>query len=497
MKYNGKYCNDITHIRKKRAVMAPIVNSYADITQTIGQKLARSKKDILYLYVEMALRPMKTQANVDFQRERLAAYFNTDEPVEIVFQSEPHKAYYGIPEGDIQYNENDGINIASIVIQVPDGYAHATTMKHFKAALNSDGILEMTINNEGSVAVPVNYEIKMNHENGYVGIVSEHGIIELGDISEVDAVPAIMSQDITVNKNGNFSNWTNGTVFSENISKKPVTTMSADASYGGRLGILPASFSDTGGGNYFGAVKEYVWNDTASDWYLWARAWFETGLVEQTGMWTLAFADENDIPIAAMSIHKSSKTSNTAYVTFQVGTGEISKMNNVKQIQFTPSYWIPPNPYGSEGRDQNRNMFDLRKEGNKITFFWYGQYFPFIIPDKVAALKLKKIQFFAGQFKGQASNKRVTHMYINDLTLRKINVPYMRDEPNRYPEGSIITIDGYKKRPYFNNMPRLEDEVVGSKYFKAPPGETKVQFYYSDFSDPIPDVSATIREGYL
>jgi hypothetical protein len=39
--------------------------------------------------------------------------------------------------------------------------------------------------------------------------------------------------------------------------------------------------------------------------------------------------------------------------------------------------------------------------------------------------------------------------------------------------------------------------MVGTKYFKAPPGETKVQFYFSDFSVPAPTIEARIREAWL
>ena len=41
------------------------------------------------------------------------------------------------------------------------------------------------------------------------------------------------------------------------------------------------------------------------------------------------------------------------------------------------------------------------------------------------------------------------------------------------------------------------DEITGSKYFLAPPGETKIQFSFSDFSNPKPTVKAKIREAYL
>ena len=39
--------------------------------------------------------------------------------------------------------------------------------------------------------------------------------------------------------------------------------------------------------------------------------------------------------------------------------------------------------------------------------------------------------------------------------------------------------------------------MIGTKYFHVPPGETKVQFYYSGFCNPAPVVTARIKEAFL
>ena len=83
------------------------------------------------------------------------------------------------------------------------------------------------------------------------------------------------------------------------------------------------------------------------------------------------------------------------------------------------------------------------------------------------------------------------------LTFRKDNVADWRDIPNRYQEGDVIYIDGKSGKTYKNGSPNAGDEVRGSTYFKVPPGETKVQFFFSDFCEPLPFVTAKIREAYL
>ena len=52
-------------------------------------------------------------------------------------------------------------------------------------------------------------------------------------------------------------------------------------------------------------------------------------------------------------------------------------------------------------------------------------------------------------------------------------------------------------RVYVNGMANTGDEMIGTKYFHVPPGETKVQFYCSGFCNPAPVVTARIKEAFL
>ena len=88
-------------------------------------------------------------------------------------------------------------------------------------------------------------------------------------------------------------------------------------------------------------------------------------------------------------------------------------------------------------------------------------------------------------------------MYLNYLVFRKDKVKTWLDIPNRYPSGSIVAIDGKSRKVYMDGIQRAADEVRGSKYFNVPPGETKIQFYYSNFCSPPPMITAKIQEAYL
>ena len=271
--------------------------------------------------------------------------------------------------------------------------------------------------------------------------------------------------------------------------------MTANTNLG--LGVLPSSFttSGTAGAHQYGAIKEYTLSNPASQWYIWARALFETGLMGQTGAWCLTVLDENNHLIAGMTLEKDDVVGNTAMVHFLLGDGS-GGSRTVKMISFTPSRWVNDNPYGTESRSQNRNMFDLVKEKDRVQFFWYGGYYPFY-DSRLANVKAKKIQFFVGQFPNRNTTDRlVTNHFLNDFTFQELHVDYWKDVPNRYPNGSTISIDGEKGQIKVNNQIRLDDEILGTTYFKVPPGRTKVQLLVSSFAE-VASAKATIQEVYI
>lgn len=431
-------------------------------------------------------------------RDQIARVLNTRETHELVLPDEPNRYYNAIPTGDVELEGiSNWYDETTIKFFVPDGVAHISATRSFNFVKNDFGVYEAEIVNDGSEDAYVNYEIKLKKESGFVGIVSEYGAMQFGKVDEADGYTARKNVTVLSNQKGDFANWADGTVCYENQRKIVTTQMTSDAAFNGRLGLLPSSFrtSGTSGALQYGAVKEYTLTNPISQWYIWARAWFETGLMGQTGAWCLTVLDESNHLIAGMAIEKDDTVGNTANVRFLMGDGS-GGSRTVKTIPFTPSYWLPPNPYGSEGRATNSNMFDLVKEKDRVQFFWYGGYYPFY-DSRLANVKAKKIQFFVGQYAGRnTTDRKVTHHYLNDFSFYQLHVDYWKDVPNRYPSGSTIAIDGEKGQIKVNNQIRLDDEILGTTYFKVPPGKTKVRLLVSSFAE-VASATATIQEVYI
>lgn len=429
---------------------------------------------------------------------QLQRILKVKEPKELRFSSLPNLTFYAIPSGKLDYERiTRNAGKGSIDFAIVDGLGHSTATRSFNFTKNNFGVYETEIVNDGTEDAYVNYEIKLKKESGYVGVVSEYGAMQFGKVDEADGYTARKNVTVLSNQKGDFANWADGTVCYENQRKIVTTQMTSDAAFNGRLGLLPSSFrtSGTSGALQYGAVKEYTLSDPISQWYIWARAWFETGLMGQTGAWCLTVLDESNHLIAGMAIEKDDTVGNTANIRFLMGDGS-GGSRTVKTIPFTPSYWLPPNPYGSEGRAKNSNMFDLVKEKDRVQFFWYGGYYPYY-DSRLANVKAKKIQFFVGQYAGRnTTDRKVTHHYLNDFLFQELHVDYWKDVPNRYPSGSTIAIDGEKGQIKVNNQIRLDDEILGTTYFKVPPGKTKVRLLVSSFAE-VASATATIQEVYI
>ena len=438
--------------------------------------------------------PFYIKGDIFAKQDIINTILNVSEPKRLEFGYEPNRYYMAIPEGDINFVAKDDIATGTITFRILDGVSKSKTITPFTFVKQSDGSWKTKIVNNGSEWAYVNYNIDISRETGYIGLVSEHGILQFGKVDEADMEQAKKNVRL-VTTGGTFPGWIDGQYFHENPAKDDVTTMGVWNAFGGWLGTLPPTFTDSSPKGYFGAIKEIVLPETATDWYLWARAWFETGKMGQTGAWALTVIDENNQLIAGMVLEKYDRSGNKALCSFLMGDNGGSLVK--KTIEFTPSYWVSQNPYGSESRDQNRNMFDLKKESEKITYYWYGGYHSFT-DNRLKNVKAKRIQFFVGQMSGRntSASQLVTHHYLSDLSFTKLNVPYWRDVPNRYPSGTKLKIDGQQGKLYVNNKVAEKDEIKGSKYFLVPPGETEIILTTSSFGE-IKSATAEIVERWV
>lgn len=424
----------------------------------------------------------------EFQEKfnKLSGILNKEQ-AKLIFADEPDKYFIGTKSsvGDV---EPGRLNVkGEFTFYCCDPRKYSAAEKSFTAHQES-GYQTLTIVNGGTESVPVSYDITHNHENGFIGIASKYGAIQLGKIEEADGedykASEILSEGYSLFQNDhgtsyqNPENTTQGTLEVRDVAGYNVMALKGGQATSGYW---------NGGMRTLTIPVDSEGRRGAKNFYCYTQHWFETGLMGQTGAQTIAFLTGDNKVICAMSINKSDSTGNTARIEWFAPGNTL-----IRREEFQPTAY-EGNPFNLKMGCHN----DFLKEGEKLRIFWYGSYMERNIPE-IKDMECEKIQIWIGQWGDRnLSNQYVTHNYLKSIRFRKDNVDKYKDVPNRYRAGDVVSIDGESTKVYVNGMPAKGDEINGSNYPKVPPGTTEVQFCYSSFSSPPPHIKAKIREVYL
>ena len=468
-------------VKVNRNLSAPISSNLKKIGIRNGKDFDYVTQEEKQIAIEYVINNGTAENLKDFRR-KMAKLLTSDKMGKLIFSDEPNLYYNAILNGeptlDEEYLQSSGI----ITFIVPDGIAHSTIQKTFQASLNHERVMEMTISNTGTESVPVDYEIKHNHENGFIGIVSEYGVIQLGHVNEMDMEEKEKSEYLL-----------NYRQASQYEAMRSGSGIFFDPSYGksGTFGTYNydnktwVSLASAGvGSGWHGAARtidlppDQTGIPGSANFAMQGKVWFRPTSTNQCGIIEYCIADKNGRHLASARIAKWNPVTDTALLILCVNGKEM------KRVEFNSAL--------SELFVHNRGDFYIFKSGKEIIFCFGGLY-SFDIPE-IEKMEAKTVSVFIGQ---RDNYPIIPKMYLNYLVFRKDKVKTWLDIPNRYPSGSIVTIDGKSRKVYMDGIQRAADEVRGSKYFNVPPGETKIQFYYSNFCSPPPTITAKIQEAYL
>ena len=407
------------------------------------------------------------------------------EQVKVIFNDETDKYFIGTKTSNTQVDGGTNNVIGEIEIYCTDPCKYSTTEKEFTA---TDGVLNIV--NEGTVPVSIDYDITTTSETGYIGLVSDNGIMQYGKVEELDGEKYDNSEwlasiddfynckddiggtDVMHPTYGASGTLAEHTWFDTKfIGLGSVGEKKGNANGGLRTFVLPAdSNGDTSG---------------AQNFYCWFHLCFYAGLMGQTGEMCINFLTADDKLICGCNWYKTDAIGNTGHY-------EIWANGNVlKNWEFTTSHLQAQNPFYYKW-----GSCDILKEGANIRFFFWARYYNFYIPE-IENMKCAKIQIAVKQWDDRGGDKFMSMIGFDVIDFEKMNVEKWKDIPNRYPNGTKITIDGKSSHVHVNGMSRPEDEVIGTKYFKAPVGESEIKVTCSEWTKSQPTVKAKIREAWL
>ena len=437
------------------------------------------------------------------KRRELARVFSVDEPKKLIFGDEPDKYYLAYPSSDISISEAFKLGSGTITFEVPDGLAYSTTETTFTNIDQNDYIQNyISINNPGTLPMKLNVEATFHSDSGFLALESDDGEskVMFGNTEEADGEDYQRSEQLITTTD--FADWKDGTVNHENAAKICNMKLTVtDDGKGKMLGSLDGEMQTTG--SWSGAIKtiqipaDSEGKTGAKNWYVWARHWFETTQMGQTGTCSVSVCAADGTAIASYIIEKSDYSGNTAIVWFKTcGTSKIMQ----KKITFTPAYWISANPYTSR-QQFGGGPWDLKKEGNKITFYWYGGYHSFIAPG-TENLEAAYIEYYVGQYNGRSLDTtkiggQLPGHHLRYLSFTKFNVDKWADNPNVFGEDDVLTY-GQTDRNFYatlNGMQALGLRDPASTSIVVPPGESKILVAYSSFGSA-PTVKLTGRAVY-
>ena len=121
------------------------------------------------------------------KRQELTTILGVKTPRKLVLTDRPNTYYMAIPNGDIEYGKHGAIDVSTITFIASDPMRYATDLKTF--VMNYDHTI--TIENSGNQPTPISFSAMVNDEMGYLGLISEQDVIQIGDPAEQDKVAVV------------------------------------------------------------------------------------------------------------------------------------------------------------------------------------------------------------------------------------------------------------------------------------------------------------------
>lgn len=422
------------------------------------------------------------------------------EQVKVIFNDESDKYFIGTYQGgdDVDPGRNSITSEFEIYCTDP-----------FKYSVNET---EVNVQADGSFAIeyngtypsyPVLEATMENGENGFVGFVdANENILQFGDVEEADG-ETYQENDRLAYLSDFFSlPDDHGT---EAMHAKNAGTSGAlgTAGWFGQKWLTIASTGDNSK-PWNGGMRTLVLpadsqgnTDGCKNFYSYFHIIMYAGLMGQTGEMTLTFLTSDDKPICGVNWYKSDATGNTGRYeifcyspTFNSSLGSYVKV--LKKYMFTTSHLHSQNPWY-----WNWGHCDIRKEGSKLTFYYWGGYLSYVVPE-VENMKCSKIQLSVKSARNRSGNKALTYLGFDVLSFDKLHVEKWRDVPNKFGHGSVLMADCSTGEVTLNGLPKADLGAVGNMWesFSLKPGMNQIKCLASEWAQT-PTYKLRYREVFI
>ncbi|MGM0183436.1 hypothetical protein IGK74_002401 [Enterococcus sp. AZ150] len=465
-------------------LLPSISYNYTNIANTFRSDSLSYNSELREIELEFVAFTKKFKSFRDELNEALNTYDGGKQSTQkLTFSFFEDRYWNARVEGQTSF-KRDFEDINKIYVQIrfviPDGVAHASFKRKYPAAINENGALEAVIYNNGTTAVPIDYYINHRHENGFVGAVSQYGAIQVGNEQETDKgiLPSKTIIDVKASDKTLDALPSGGGTFTQNEFG---TDGAWEHMQNGNRHFIKLNQANTGKliSTWHGASKRMNLLDSngdgLSDFTVDLRVFFLNSNAQQKGLMQFLLVDGTGTKKVGFSLDKGLSGNNAK---LRLHTGELEGF-----IDFDTG--------ANDLVDYDHGQVMIEKTGNTLTFRFANRTVRYVV-QSIEKTKFTSINLLSATL---GKSDAMPRLCWERLKVIKHYTDKNADIPNRFAEGSQVFIEGKTSKVYYNGV-QIPD-ANGSKYFKAPPGETKVEFYYSDFSTPIPEITCEIEEAWL
>lgn len=439
---------------------------------------------------------------INANKELLAKYINVKAPVPLIFNDEPNKVWYVVPDGEQSFEQTTG----TLTFLVPKGYAESVDTKILNnensggengtIINNADNSVSVLINNNGTLPIYPTIKVTPTSETGYLAFVGQ-SVLEIGNPDEADTTTAKSQKLVCDFKTRsdfetNFvpdTSWT--TSWPTNLEGMPLNSTIAWKDDGIRIGAMAQSSLWNAGVLRYEVPKDDLGN-YVKDWHANFNTLYIQKNLEQCGRLQIHFADENKQPLACFEIYKGGVGENASLNFWLIGGDK--KLKHFKNHTFSATTG-KPDKNGAPLFAASHGGQAIVKQGNKISFYWRAMAETYLMDDVPASTKLAYVYVVIG--------KRQYYQMVADTSLRSfklmnLNNEYTVDILNKYQPEDEVKVDMEKSKITVNDLGANSDYITGSEFFSIPPGTSqKLEIVYSNFTTSPPKVEIEWKERIL
>lgn len=468
-----------------RSVIGDRTNTTVKVGHAVGETFLDTTKGMRKITM-----PFYINKDIPDALEKIAQIVNVEEPKQLIFGDEPDWYYSAIIDGTLSFTRLEREGSGTITWLVPDMYKHAVNSTTY----SNDGANKSQIlfTNNSNAPTPVNVEVDMKGDNGFIGLVLNNNIYQVGIPQQVDGVK-YDDAEVLINNNPQLDPSTallNDTKFVTVPTDqwKPrkqgaVALITPESQPKGRILI----HSDTGP-----QPSTRMPVETSITYKLPTDKTTNTeGAKSFSFRFILGFHsyDPFDSGQIVATVHSKDGKAMASILMQDLYVGKEDyvlqyHVDNQKVYEVKPNIWMLNSDYPN---------YSIVKYNEKITLASPWQTKTIIAPQ----LKDVEAYYVSFSFLKWFPYKTPTIYEVTDWNFWEGYADLYHDTPNYFKKDDVLTIKSASNKVYINGILSQDAVDIGSRPLIAECGDNALGIVYSQWVKTPPDVKITFNERKL